>query len=162
MKHKLEKALRSNGYWFGREWPYKNVKPCIIAEQYMVDDSGVELNDYKFYCFNGKPMYCQVISDRFKGETIDFYDMDWKRMEFTGNQIPSKPHAEREHEKPITFDEMKSHAVVLSQNLKFSRIDFYCINGKTYFGEITLFPASGFGAFYPSEWNEKLGQLIEL
>lgn len=160
-REKLEKALKSTGYWFGREWPYKDVKPCIICEKYMEDTDG-EISDYKFYCFNGIPLYCQVIANRSSNETIDFYDMNWKWMNFTGNQYPFKPHAKDKRIMPYTFEEMKKLATILADGMSFARIDFYCINRKTYFGEITFYPAGGFGKFEPADWNEKFGALINI
>ena len=81
---RLKKSMKSNIYRYYREWPYKNVPRRIIAEQYMEDSNMEELRDYKFYCFNGKPTYCQVIANRSSHETIDFFDMEWTHMEFVG------------------------------------------------------------------------------
>ena len=102
-KNKIESALKQNFFYIGREWPYKNVKPRIIAEKYMEDHIDGELRDYKFYCFSGKPLYCQVISDRSTNETIDFFDMNWKHMEFTGLEKPYYPHSKLEIPRPTQF-----------------------------------------------------------
>lgn len=161
-KKKINKSLKRNYYYTGREWPYKNVKPKIIIEQYMEDTESAELMDYKFYCFNGEPKYCQVIADRSTNETIDFYDMDWVHQPFTGLGLPLKPFAKKLHDMPKTFELMKKSAKKLAKGIPFVRIDFYEINGKMYFGEITFYPASGFGKFSPDEWNKKLGDMIDL
>lgn len=161
-KRFLEPRLKVNGYWYGREWPYKNVVPRIFAEKYMEDSTTSELRDYKFFCFNGKPVYCQVISDRTSNETIDFYDMDWQHQSFTGLALPKKPFNNYPVPIPISFDKMKKSAEILSKGIPFVRVDFYEINGKMYFGELTFYPAAGLGVFSPDEWNYKLGDMINL
>lgn len=124
--------------------------------------SETDLRDYKFYCFNGSPEYCQVISDRSINETIDFYDMDWKHQEFTGLALPHKPFSKREILRPIMFEEMKRSAAILSKGISFLRVDFYEVNGKMYFGELTFYPSSGFGNFEPNIWNKQFGDMIKL
>lgn len=159
---KINRILKRNYYLSGREWPYKNVPRKIIAEAYMEDKNSSELKDYKFYCFNGVPKYCQVIADRSTSETIDFFDMDWVHQEFTGLEKPFKPFSKLSLDAPITFEDMKKAAKKLSMGTAFLRVDFYEINGKMYFGELTFYPAAGFGYFYPSKWNSILGDMITL
>lgn len=161
VRRELKKGLKQDYYLTGREWPYKNVSRKIIAEKYMKNEHETELKDYKFFCFNGEPKYCQVISDRSTNETIDFFDMKWNHQEFIG--LNSKcSNSKHLIAKPVTFEKMKEFAYILAKNTKFVRIDFYEIERKLYFGEITFYPASGFGNFKPSEWNEKLGEMINL
>lgn len=162
-KRKLAGGQRQNGFWYGREWPYKSVKPIIIAEKFMQETNSAsnDLADYKFFCFNGEPMYCQVIRDRSTAETIDFYDMKWRLMPFVGlNPVARNgliPVARPDH-----LDEMIDICRKLADKAPFTRVDLYVINNKEYFGEITLYPASGFGVFSPKEWDEKLGKLINI
>lgn len=161
VRRELKKGLKQDYYLTGREWPYKNVSRKIIAEKYMKNEHETELKDYKFFCFNGEPKYCQVISDRSTNETIDFFDMKWNHQEFIG--LNSKcSNSKHPIAKPVTFEKMKEFAYILAKNTKFVRIDFYEIERKLYFGEITFYPASGFGNFKPTEWNEKLGEMINL
>lgn len=161
VRRELKKGLKQDYYLTGREWPYKNVSRKIIAEKYMKNEYETELKDYKFFCFNGNPEYCQVICDRSTNETIDFFDMNWVHQEFIG--LNSKcSNSKHPIAKPVTFEKMKEFACILAKNTKFVRIDFYEIERKLYFGEITFYPASGFGNFKPSEWNEKLGDMINL
>ena len=162
VKKRLRKGLKQNYFLVGREWPYKNVKRKIIAEQYMKDENLEELRDYKFYCFSGKPLYCQVISDRSTNETIDFFDMNWKHMEFTGLEKPYYPHSKLEIPRPTQFSLMKEFAEKLSTNIPFLRVDFYEINQRLYFGELTFFPASGFGEFDDNKLNLELGKRIKI
>ena len=158
---KLSKALKNNGYWYGREWPYKNVKPRIIAEKYMIDDKVHELRDYKFFCFNGIPKILFVASDRQnpKEETkFDFYDMEFNHLSFTNGP----PNASKCPQKPLTFESMKQLASHLSKNMPHIRVDFYEINGKIYFGEMTLYHWSGFQPFKPKSWDKKIGDWLKL
>ncbi|MBO4805958.1 MAG: hypothetical protein J5554_07935 [Paludibacteraceae bacterium] len=145
----------------GREWPYEGIERCIIAEAYMQNGEDNELTDYKFYCFNGDPKYCQVIGSRTTEETIDFYDMNWERQEFIGLN-PNVKHSQELTPKPTPLNEMIDIARKLSKGQPFLRVDLYCINDRPYFGELTFYPASGYGAFNPQEWDRKLGDMIDL
>lgn len=134
---------------------------CLWIHESGIKQEKEDLVDYKFFCFNGSPEYCQVICDRSTNEKIDFFDMNWEHQEFIGlNNNCSN--ATTKLLKPYTFEKMKEFASVLAKNTKFVRIDFYEINRKLYFGEITFYPASGFGQFEPVIWNERLGNMIEL
>ena len=160
-KAKIEKCLKNDYYMQNREWPYKNVQRRIIAEQYMVDESGYELKDYKFFCFNGVAKVMFIASDRTKEneETkFDFYDMEFNHLPFTNGH----PNATVEIKKPASLNEMQKLAETLSEGLPEARIDFYDINGKVYFGEITFFHWSGFKKFEPKEWDKKFGDWIVL
>ena len=160
VRNSLKKSIQSNYYYIGREWPYKNVKPRIIAEPYLDDGTG-QIKDYKLFCFNGNPIYCQVISDRATNEYIDFYDMDWNHQIFVGLN-PSVENSKKDIPKPIFLDKMIEYSKKLSENTYFCRIDFYELESKLYFGEITFYPFAGFGKFRPDEWDKKIGDLISL
>lgn len=163
VKKKLNKALTNNFVKYTKEYPYKNVKPQILIEE-LLSDGYDDLDDYKFYCFSGKAIYCQVISGRNKFETVEFYDRNWKLQPFVGLNL-EKIHVRKTHRAcPENFNEMLYVADKLSSSIDtpFVRIDLYNIKGKIYFGEITFFPASGMGCFYPKEWNERLGELISI
>jgi hypothetical protein len=164
VKKELKKGLSENYFLWDREWPYKDVARKIIAEQYMADESGMELKDYKFYCFQGRPLYCQVISDRSSKETIDFFDMEWNHQEFTGLAAPNQPFLNSSIKimKPRRFEEMKSIAARLSKDIPFVRVDLYEINARVYFGEMTFYPAGGFGEFTPTKWNKIMADYLEL
>ena len=159
-KKKLRKWINRNWYWYGREWPYKNIKPRIIIEKYLIDKDDKSLTDYKIFCFSGKPLYCQVIRGRGHNETIDFYDKDWNCMPFSG--LRSLPKSNREYNKPEKYEEMFKIAGILSDNLPFIRVDLYYVNKQIFFGELTFSPAGGFGRFTPDEWNYRIGNLIKL
>ena len=167
---KLKKSMASDIYSGLREWPYKNVLKRIIAEKFMAPEKSPapnDLPDYKFFCFNGEPKYCQVIRDRHTKETIDFYDMDWNHQEFVGllpqsNIADSISNGLTSVARPKNLEEMKEICRKLADSKTFVRVDLYVIDDKSYFGELTLYPASGMGVFTPEEWNGKLGDLLTL
>ena len=161
---KLKESMASDIYSGFREWPYKDVPKRIIAEKFMAPEKSPapnDLPDYKFFCFNGEPKYCQVIRDRHTKETIDFYDMDWNHMPFVGLN-PVARNGLTPVVRPQKLDEMKDICRKLAKGIPFVRVDLYVIDDKKYFGEITFFPASGIGKFSPEEWNGKLGDLLTL
>jgi len=158
-KKKINQSLKTNYFWLGREWPYKSVKPRIIAEKFMVDESGYELKDYKFFCFNGEPKIIQVDFDRYTEHKKNLYTTDWKLCEFSFN-YPAHP--EIEIKKPEKLEKMIELAKVLAEGKPYVRIDFYSISGEIFFGEITFFPASGMGRFEPDKYDYELGQMIKL
>jgi hypothetical protein len=158
-KKKINKFLKRNFYYQGREWCYKNVKPRIICEKYMVDESGTELKDYKFMCFNGKAKCLFVCLNRnLGGLNVDFYDMNWNRMPFERHY----PSSNKIIKKPINFNMMVAFAEKISKDMPFARIDFYEVNGRLYFGEITFYPGNGFEEFSPEVYDELLGDWISL
>lgn len=157
----LNTGLKQNFYLTGREWPYKDVPRLVIAEKFMEDTSNPnELTDYKFMCFNGKHYCTFTCTERFSkdGLKVTFFDKEWNVMPFKRKY----PVSTKVIEKPINYEEMIQCAEKLSEGLVFARIDFYEINGKVYFGEITLHPGCGFEEFDPYEWDLKLGSLIDL
>lgn len=159
-KKKINKSLKRNYYYSGREWPYKNVKPRIIAERYMLTNEQKELIDYKFFCFNGKVQTILVCSNR-KGnfKNTNFYDINWSLQAFTREKHENSKEI---IEKPENLDKMIKIAEKLSKDIPFVRVDLYEIGGKVYFGELTFYPSSGFEGFEPEEWDRKLGEMIEL
>ncbi len=157
-RKKIEKCLGVNYYHYLREWPYKNVKPRIIAEPYLVDESGTQLKDYKFFCFDGKVKAMFIASDRGIDTRFDFYDENFNHMPM----INGHPNADVPPEKPVGFETMKQLAETLSAGMPHARIDFYDCNGKIYFGEITLFHWSGLVPFEPEEYDRKFGDWIKL
>ena len=160
-KKKINKSLKVNYYLKGREWPYKNVKPRIIAEEYMEDAKTKELIDYKFYCFNGKVKYLYISEglDNHSTAKISFVTLDWTFAPF--NRSDYKPFALLPQE-PFHFNEMIKIAEKLSYGINFMRVDLYEINEKVYFSELTFTPCSGFMPFQPKIWDLKLGAELEL
>ncbi|NLJ18276.1 ATP-grasp fold amidoligase family protein [Globicatella sulfidifaciens] len=160
LENKVNSWLKRKYYLIHREWPYKNVKPRIVCEEFIIDDSAEELIDYKFMCFNGEPKCLFVASNRNSetGLTIDFYDIDWNLMPFERKY----PNSGTKIAKPENFNKMVEFAKILSENIPFVRVDFYEANGKLYFGELTFYPGSGLEAFTPRSYDELLGSWINL
>lgn len=159
-KQKIESSLNTDYYSLGREWPYKNVPHKIIAEKFMEDSKTCELRDYKFFCFNGNVKWLFIATDRQNREEpyFDFFDMDF-------NHLPMQhghPNAPVLPEKPHNFELMKDLAVRLSQNIPHVRVDFYEVDGKVFFGELTFFHHGGWTPFTPEKWDYTFGKEIEL
>ena len=154
----LKKRLRRNFFWNAREWPYKNVKRKIICEKYMVDESGTELKDYKFFCFNGKCEAIFIATDRGKDTRFDFFDKNFKHLPFTNGH----PNADRIIQKPENLQEMIRIAELLSIGIPQVRVDLYNVRGKIYFGEMTFFHWGGKKPFKPEKWDYWLGSFIDL
>jgi len=160
-KAKLSRSMKNNFFYVGREWPYKNVKPRILAEAYMEDAVTAELRDYKFFCFNGEVKAMFVATERQKeGEEVkfDFYDAEYNHLPFRQGH----PNAKKPTEKPVTFEQMRALAEKLSLGLPQVRVDLYEVNGKNYFGELTFFHHDGFVAFEPEEWDYTFGSWVKL
>lgn len=160
-RNKLRKSLKKNYFWEGREYPYKNVPPRIVAEEYMEDTETGELTDYKFFCFNGKPEFIFVASERFSGDGIPkftYFDMDFNML-----PICSKGHKNSDKlKKPRCFEEMVGVLKQLCIDVPFVRIDLYTINNRVYFGEYTFHHDGGVVPMEPTEWNYKMGAMIKL
>lgn len=157
----LKKSLKRNFYYMGFEWPYKDVKPRIIAETYMEDSKTKELRDYKFFCFNGVVKALFIATERQKeGEDVkfDFFDANFNHLPFRQGH----ENAEEVPEKPICFEEMKRLASILSKNMPQVRVDFYEVDGKVYFGEMTFFHHGGWTPFEPSKWDNIFGAWLIL
>ena len=160
-REKINRCLKRNYYRHGREWPYKNVKPRILAEQYMEDTKTAELRDYKFFCFDGEVKALFIATERQKaGEEVkfDFFDADFNHLDFRQGH----PNAIDCPEKPTKFDEMKVLAGKLSKGVPQIRVDFYEVDGEIYFGELTFSHFTGMVPFKPEEWDEKFGEWIDL
>ena len=157
----LQKSLKKNGYWYSRELPYKYVKPCVFAEEYVEDKSSKDLIVYKFFTFNGVAKIIQVIqNDKRPEESIDYFDCDWNLLKMRQNFPNSKNHLN----KPENFDEMLSLAnkMAKKENVPFLRIDLYQVNGKILFSEFTFYTDAGMSVFYPSDWDTILGDWLKI
>lgn len=155
----LNKHLKIKHFYISREWPYKNVKPRIIAEKYMVDGSMKELPDFKFFCFDGVPKALYVATDR-QGNKVkfDYFDMEFNHLNFRQQYEQS----EKEVERPKSFDKMVELTKILSKGLPHVRVDFYEIDEQVFFGELTFFHHGGHTPFYPEKWDYKLGSWVSL
>lgn len=158
-KRKLKKALNRDYSIHSREWPYKNITRKILVEKYLMDDSHDELIDYKVFCFNGEPQYIQLDYDRFTNHGRTIYDIDWNIIPVTYRY---KRDENRHFKKPEELNIILNYARELSKLLPFVRVDFYIIKHQVYFGEMTLYPLSGFGKFNPEIYDLKFGENLDL
>lgn len=160
-RKKINKSLKRNYYLYTKEWPYKNIKPRIICEKFMVNESGKELNDFKLMCFNGKVQCTFVCLNRNSatGLNIDIYDTDWNLMPF---ERPNHPNSGIKIDRPKNYKKMIDFSEKLSRDIPFLRVDFYEINGHLYFGELTFYPGSGFEKFKPESYDMLMGNWITL
>lgn len=158
-RQKINRHLKKNVYYRYREWPYKNVKPRIIAEEYLVAEHQKELSDYKFFCFHGEPKIMFIATERQTGDVkFNFFDLDFNSL----NIVQAHEQSRAQFEKPDHFALMIDLARQLSQSFPHVRIDFYNINGRILFGESTFFHHGGFQPFNPKNWDYELGDWLVL
>lgn len=161
VRKKINRSMRRNYFYGTREYPYKNVKPRIIAEEYM-EDENKELVDYKLLCFNEEVKYSLVCSERFSkaGLKVTFFDREWNKLPITQKD----PSSDLAILKPYNYDKMIVLAEKIAKKVAnpFVRIDFYDIRGHIYFGEITFYPTSGLSAIKPEKWDRILGDEIKI
>ena len=159
-KKLLKKWLKINQYYrIGQEWAYKDVKPRIIIEKYLEQIDQKSLTDFKFYCFDGKAKFIDIHTDREDEHKQGSFDLNFERLPFGVSrfkQIYESP------EKPVNLKEMIECAESLSEKLPFVRVDFYAIEGKTIFGEMTFYPSDGRKKFYPEKYNRIIGDYFTL
>ena len=155
---RINQSLRRDTSIPSREWPYKYVKRCVFAEQYLEDATG-ELRDYKFFCFDGEVKYLYVATERQSGHLkFNYFDEDFNSLDLW----QSHPRSDKPIEKPAMFDEMKALAAKLSKGIPEVRVDLYEVNGKIYFGEYTFFSLGGTAVFHPDKWDYVFGEQIHL
>lgn len=159
---KLNDSLSRDVYKKHREWPYKNIKKCVFAEEFVEAAPGEpDLPDYKFFCFNGEVKALFVATERQKvGEDVkfDYFDADYNHLLFRQGHN----HAKQIPPRPKSFEEMKRIAAELSKGIPHVRVDLYEVNGKPMFGELTFCHFGGTVPFEPEEWDYKFGEWLVL
>lgn len=160
-KKKLRKSLRGNFYYRGREWFYKNVQPRLIAEEYLVDESGWELKDYKVFVMNGEAKFIEVDYNRFVSHKLNVYSRDWQFIDF---YMTSPNDRSVQIPKPQKLDLMLEYAEKIATHARatFLRVDFYSVKDRLYVGELTFTPGSGMIDFHPKEYDKILGDMLKL
>lgn len=158
---RLKKWMRRNWYWYGREWPYKNVKPRIICEKFLQEADGEQIKDYRVFCFDGEPKFIAVDFDitNKKNTRRNLYDLDWNLLDY-GISYPRE--LSIKVERPKRIDEMIKISKILAKDIPHVRIDFYCLDTKIYFGEMTFYHQAGYGRVYPKEFEREMGEWIKL
>lgn len=161
-KKVIKSHLKRNFYYIGREWQYKNIKPCVLVEKLMLNENGELPEDYKITCFNGKVDNIMVCKDRFSKAGVKFYffDENWNflRYNYGDEKLPS----DFSLGKPKKLKEMVEIAEKLSKDFIYARIDLYYIKNEVYFGEITLSPNSGFDTDITYNTDKILGKKLEI
>lgn len=158
LKKHFDKRVMDNPFFAGREYPYKNVKSCIIAEPLIEVEPNKMISDYKFFCFDGDPKMLMIVSGRGTDPREDFFDMDYNPLHIINCHIESDIMPAR----PKCFDEMKNICTKLSKGIPHVRIDLYEINGQIKFGEYTFFTNGGYVLFKPDEWEQQMGDWIKI
>lgn len=156
---KLEFCRKRNYYCLSREWVYKDLRPRIIAEVYMKDAVEPDLKDYKIFCFNGIPRLIQVDGDRFSGHYRNLYTTTWKYID---GYIEYPTNSNKISDVPKQLNEMLRLAKILSEGILFVRVDFYIINEKIYFGELTFSHGAGYEDIFPESLEMEMGNWINL
>ncbi|HDZ14610.1 hypothetical protein LCGC14_1592990 [marine sediment metagenome] len=146
-------------YHAGREWAYKNVKPRLIAEKLLEEEGKDHINDYKFFCFDGKSKFLKVDLDRGGDHSKCYFDIEWNKLPFAKKGNKGTDGIVRE---PKNFKEMVKVATKLSEGFPFVRVDLYNLDGKIVFGEMTFYPSDGRTEFEPERYNRILGDYIKL
>lgn len=157
---RLKKAMGQDIYIINREWPYKNVRRRVLAEALLEDPSDEDLKDYKLFCFNGKVKFGKVDMDRFIEHRANYYDLAWRLQPFGESDVLPLP--DRKIDRPGNLGRMVELAEKIAKDIPFVRVDLYSVEDRVYFGEMTFFPAAGFGKFVPAEADRMIGELLEL
>jgi len=150
--------LNTNYYYLLREWCYKNIHPRIVIESILEDENSAIPADYKIFCFNGEPKLIQVVKDRFEDQTNTFFDLNWKKLPFKYNYPNYAPPIPSPDNLSLILDLAKK----LSEGIPFVRVDMYSLRSKIFFGEMTFYPAGGFGVYEPAFWDEIMGDWFDL
>ena len=156
--NKLNESLKINYAKSHCEYHYKYIKPKVYAEEYLEQEGYVRPLDYKLYCFDGKVEVILVCTDRESSTKFNYYDKEWNKLDI----VKEKYKSDKIIDKPNNLNELISIAENLSKPFKFARMDFYYINDKIYFSEITLSPSGGDESDFTMEAQEWLGSLLHI
>jgi|SRR5215472_5426297 len=154
----LGEWMKRGYYWLFREWAYKNITPRILCEEFLLDETSRIPTDYKFFCFNGEPLFIQVVTNRFSNHRRHIFDLGWKHLPFNigystnCDDIP----------KPSTLEAMISVGRTLSRGFPFVRVDLYSVGARVIFGEMTWYPDGGCLKFIPEVYDRILGEALIL
>lgn len=159
IRKSLNKALKKQYFWKSREYNYRNIERCIIAEQLLKNDGESDVPDYKYFCFWGKPQFIQVDTGRFSNHIRNFYNTNWEYIDVEygirndPSQIMKQP---EQHQKMLEL------AAKLSDGFPHVRVDFYVVSGKVYFGEMTFHHGGGAMKVNPIKYDYEWGKLLDL
>lgn len=157
-QEQMDRWLRRNFYWYGREWVYRDLAPRILAERFLQDVNGQPPPDFKFFCFDGVPRLVQVDVDRFRHHRRSFYLPDWIRLPATMTYPPIAEPVPP----PARLAEMLHICQQLARGFPFVRVDLYDCPKRVVFGEMTFLPGRGIEPFDQAEYNRQIGDWIRL
>ncbi len=157
-RQSIRRWARSNYYYAGREWIYRSIRPRIVIEAYLSDGLGALPTDYKIHCFEGVPLFVDADFDRDSVHKRNVYDLDWNLQPYEYGF----PTSQRPIPRPANLEEMIEVSRILARDFFFTRVDLYCIQGRTYFGELTFLPGNGFLKFSPQEYDLYWGAKMNL
>lgn len=156
---KCNKWMKSKFLACYGEWFYGVEKPRVIVEDFIESKDDEQLRDYKVFCFNGIPRVIRVDTDRFTEHKMDFYDADWNRIEGAGMGYPVSG---RQFSKPVCLNRLLKYAAKLSSPFHHARVDFYIVEEKIYFGEITFTNGAGFDRFSSYDFDLMMGNWLDI
>lgn len=162
VRENLDAALKKNFYYEAREWPYKYVKPCIIAEEMLLQKDGSMPNDYKVFYIGEEPQFVYVSYDRKGADDRCTYDVNWNRLPFVWVDHFTDDMNTSNVPRPKSLNDMLKYGAAIAKYFKCVRMDFFDVDGKMYFGEVTPFHSGGYSKFYPTEYDLLYGQKIKL
>ncbi|TCP20747.1 ATP-grasp fold amidoligase family protein [Rhodovulum adriaticum] len=154
----FKKWLGKSYYMYSKEWAYNGVRPRIVCEQLLLDESGNVPDDYKVFCFNGRPKYVQVDHDRFTFHKRAFFDVKWRKQPFTIGY----PFSEKQIVAPVCLDEMLHVSETIAGIAPFVRVDFLVHEERPFIGELTFYPGNGMEKFMPEKWDSDLGACLDV
>lgn len=160
-RKKITKSLHNKFYLEGREYQYKDVKPRIIAEQYLEQENGESIKDYKVLCFNGLAKLIEYHSDRYTSHhTQDFYDINWNKTSISQGGPDSV--SDYVVDAPKNLRKMIDYSELITKGMAHCRVDWYEIGKELYFSEITFYDSSGFDRMDRDEDELMLGSWINI
>ena len=158
LRSMMHEWFKDDSYAYGREWCYKDCRPRILVERLIPRNDKNDLPDYKFFCFQGRVfcLYTMIdYTDNHENGKLGFFDREFNQMPYF--RLDFKPITESVH-KPDCFDEMVRIAEDLAKDFPHVRVDFYDVNGKVVFGELTFYNACGYTKFKPDEFDYIMGE----
>lgn len=167
VQQKLRRRLAVNYYNRSKEWQYKNIKPCVVVEKLLQTKEGTIPLDFKIHCMSGKPRMIQVDVGRgTQNHYRNWHSTNWEREPYKwsspkGNGKFTDP-SDEDVPKPELLDKMLSLAEILAEPFPYVRVDWYDVDGKLYFGEMTFHHDGGNAPIIPENWDTKLGDLVKL
>jgi len=159
--------LSQNPYQMQKEWQYKNIPPRIVVEKLLVPKKGGIPNNYRIHCMSGN---VEIISvNLYLGSTKNYvarkFNKKWEPLNFRFGSEEIKESTSNEYTdipKPVNFDRMIYIAEDIAKSFAYVRVDFYEVDGKMYYGEITFHDSGGYDKIIPFNWDEKFGEKIKL